>query len=224
MNDSVKIKYFPKNNMKAYDGMSVTADVWEKSHNEHREMMRAHLLSMHKPGIICGLEIRANDPADHYVFITPGAAVDEMGRVIIVDQTIAYDFGDEGAGHYLLLVGYAEHEKEDSETKLKMMQHEYIIAARQSLPKQPVVELARLTISKKGAVIRDAADPFQPRKDELDLRYRSDGAQGGMIRVAAVSIPSDNDLIYDGWRVLACEMEQMLHLKVVVDVFSVIDE
>ena len=110
MNDSVKIKYFPKNNMKAYDGMSVTADVWEKSHNEHREMMRAHLLSMHKPGIICGLEIRANDPADHYVFITPGAAVDEMGRVIIVDQTIAYDFGDEGAGHYLLLVGYAEHE------------------------------------------------------------------------------------------------------------------
>ncbi len=225
MNDSVKIKYFPRNNMKAYDGMSVTADVWEKAHTEHRDMMRAHLISMHRPGIICGLEIRANDPADHYVFISPGAAIDEMGRVIIVDQTIAYDFGDEGAGNYLLLVGFAEHEKEDSETKLKMVQHEYIIAARQSLPKQPVVELARLTISKKGAVIRDAADPFQPRKDELDLRYRTDRkGNAGTVRIAALSIPSDNDVVYDGWRVLACEMEQMLHLNVIVDVFSAIDE
>ena len=224
MNDLAKIKYFPKNNMKAYDGMSVTADVWEKAHSEHRDMMKAHLLSMHQPGIICGLDIRANDPADHYVFISPGAAVDDMGRVIVVDQTIAYDFGDEGAGNYLLLLGYAEHEKEDSDTKLKVMQHEYIIAARQSLPKQPVVELARLTISKKGAVIRDAADPFQPAKDELDLRYRSCSNSAGTIRVAALSIPSDNDLIYDGWKVLAGEMEQMLHLKVIVDVFSVIDE
>ncbi len=224
MNDLAKIKYFPKNNMKAYDGMSVTADVWEKAHSEHRDMMKAHLLSMHQPGIICGLDIRANDPADHYVFISPGAAVDDMGRVIVVDQTIAYDFGDEGAGNYLLLLGYAEHEKEDSDTKLKVMQHEYIIAARQSLPKQPVVELARLTISKKGAVIRDAADPFQPAKDELDLRYRSGSNSAGTIRVAALSIPSDNDLIYDGWKVLAGEMEQMLHLKVIVDVFSVIDE
>ena len=225
MNDSVKIKYFPKNNLKAYDGMSVTADVWEKAHAEHRDTMRAHLLSMHRPGIICGLEIRANDPADHYVFISPGAAVDEMGRVIVVDQTIAYDFGDEGAGNYLLLVGYAEHEKEDSETKQKNLQHEYIIAARQSLPKQPVVELARLTISKKGAVIRDAADPFQPRKDELDLRYRSDRiGTNGRIRVAALSVPSDNDVIYDSWRVLASEMEQMLHVNVLVDVFAAIDE
>ena len=225
MNDLTKIKYFPKNNLKAYDGMSVTADVWEKAHSEHRDMMKAHLLSMHKPGIICGLDIRANDPADHYVFISPGAAVDEMGRVIVVDQTIAYDFGDEGAGHYYLLVGYAEHEKENSETKIKTMQHEYIIAARQSFPKQPVVELARLTISKKGAVIRDAKDPFQPQNDELDLRYRSEqDGNAGSIRVAALSIPSDNDVIYDGWRVLSAEMEQMLHLKVVVDIFSAIDE
>ena len=65
---------------------------------------------------------------------------------------------------------YAEHEKEITETKIKFMQHEYIIAARQSLPKQPVVELARVTISAKGASIRDAKDPYQPKADELDLR------------------------------------------------------
>ena len=86
------------------------------------------------------------------------------------------------------------------------------------------LQAAVFEIPEKGAVIRDAADPFQPAKDELDLRYRSGSNSAGTIRVAALSIPSDNDLIYDGWKVLAGEMEQMLHLKVIVDVFSVIDE
>ena len=225
MNDQTKIKFFPKSSMKAYDGMSVTADVWETAHNEHRDMMRAHLLSMHKPGIICGLEIKANDPADHYVFISPGAAIDDLGRVIVVDQPIAYDFGDEGAGTYLLLLGYSEHEKENSESRMKLMQHEYIIAARQSFPKQPVVELARLTISKKGNPIRDAEDPFQPEEDELDLRYRYDKNYiGDRVRVAVVTYPEDNDNVIKGWRVLMSELEQMLQLKLIVDVYPEIDE
>lgn len=225
MNDSAKIKYFPKRSLKAYDGMSVTADVWEIAHDEHRDEMRSHILSMHKPGIICGLEIHANDPADHYVFITPGAAVDEMGRVIVVDQTIAYDFGDEGAGSYMLLLGYAEHEKEITETKVKFMQHEYIIAARQSLPKQPVVELARVTISAKGASIRDAKDPYQPNADELDLRYREGQSDlKGQIRAAVITYPSDNHQVYAGWRVLIREMEQLMHFKLIVDVLPDIDE
>ncbi len=46
MNNMVKIKYFPKYSLKAYDGMSVTADVWETAHTEHRDALRAHLLSM----------------------------------------------------------------------------------------------------------------------------------------------------------------------------------
>lgn len=225
MNDSAKIKYYPKRSLKAYDGMSVTADIWEMSHNEHREEMRAHILSMHKPGIICGLEIHANDPADHYVFITPGAAVDELGRVIVVDQTIAYDFGDEGAGTYMLLLGYAEHEKEITETKVKVMQHEYIIAARQSLPKQPVVELARVTISSKGASIHDAADPYQPKSDELDLRYREGNSEiKDQIRVALVTYPSDNQQVYLGWRVMIQEMEQLLNINLIVDMLPDLDE
>ena len=225
MNDLAKIKFFPKRSLKAYDGMSVTADIWEMAHNEHRDEMRSHLLSMHKPGIICGLEIRANDPADHYVFISPGAAVDELGHIIIVDQTIAYDFGDEGAGSYKLLLGYTEHEKEISETKTKVMQHEYIIAARQTLPKQPVVELARVLISGKGSSIRDAKDPYQPKKDELDLRYRNDNPNMlKRIHVGVITFPSDNDRVYTSWRVLIREMETMLRAKLVVDLLPEIDD
>ena len=225
MNDKTKIKYYPKHNLKAYDGMSVTADIWEMAHSEHRDDMRAHLLSLHKPGIICGLEIRANDPADHYVFISPGAAVDEMGRVIVVDQTIAYDFGDEGAGSYKLLLGYAEHEKEISETKVKIMQHEYIIAARQMLPKQPVVELARVTISSKGAAIRDAEDPFQPQKDELDLRFREGNSDiKDRITVGLITYPSDNELVYESWRVLSSEMRRTMQINLIVDILPGIDE
>lgn len=225
MNVISKIKYYPKYSLKAYDGMSVTADVWDMAHTEHREEMRAHILSMHKTGIICGLEIHANDPADHYVFISPGVAVDELGRVIVIDQTIAYDFGDEGAGTYRLLLGFAEHEKENSETKVKMMQREYIIAARQTLPKQPVVELARVTLSAKGAVVRDAKDPNQPKDEELDLRFRDDRTDiKRKITVAAVTYPSDNSRVYKGWNRLINEMDHMLGVKLIVDMLDDVDE
>ena len=225
MNISTEIKYYPKYSLKAYDGMSVTADIWELAHNEHRDEMRAHILSMHKPGIICGLEITANDPADHYVFISPGAAVDEQGRVIVVDQTIAYDFGDEGTGSYKLLLGYAENVKENPDTKIKMMQHEYIIAARQVLPKQPVVELARVNISGKGVAIRNAADPQKPGMNELDLRFRQ-GQEDiqKRILIGVVTYPSDNDRIFRSWKVLINEMERMLHIKLIVDVLPELDE
>ena len=225
MNDLNKIKFFPKFSLKGYEGMGVTGDSWNMAHDEHRDALRGHILAMHRAGIICGLEVRANDPADHYVFISPGAAVDSYGRVIVVDQTIAYDFGEEGTGTYMLLLGYGEHEKENTDAGIKTMQHEYIIAARQSLPKQPTVELARVEISKKGAVIKNAADEFRPKADELDLRYRLD--KDGLdepVRAAVVCIPEDNDAVNEGWRVLAQSLQLTKQENLIVDFFENLDE
>lgn len=225
MNDLNRTKFFPKFSLNGYEGMSVTGESWNMAHNEHRDALRAHILSMHKTGIICGLEVRANDPADHYVFITPGAAVDSLGRVIVVDQTIAYDFGDEGTGKYMLLLGYGEHEKENTDSGIKTMQHEYIIAARQSLPKQPTVELARVEISGKGAKIRNAKSAFQPGPDELDLRYRLDkDGLGEPIRAAVVCIPEGNDTVSQGWQVLRQAMAQEKLENLIVDFFDNLDE
>lgn len=225
MSEKKPIDLYPKTNINAYDGMPVTADVWSAAHTEHRSMMSAHNALQHKPGIVCGLEVKANEPADHFVFITPGVAVDELGRVIVVDQTIAYDFGEESTGTYLLLLGYSEHEVENPDTGLKMMQHDYIIAARPSLPKQPTVELARITIRQKGAKLRDAADPESPHSEELDLRYRLDDPRiERKIHVGMKNLGGNAERVNEGWDVMQQVFPRMTGDALIIDRDVDIDE
>jgi hypothetical protein len=49
---------------------------------------------------------------------------------------------------------------------------EFGLEAVSQLPDGPVVELARMWRSKRGAVVRDAAQPAAPAADEIDLRFR----------------------------------------------------
>lgn len=219
MTDTTAFKdLFPKEIIKAYDGMAVTADIWETAHDEHRSSLRAHMLTMHRPGILFGLEVKANDPADHYVFITPGVAIDSLGRMIIVDEAIAYDFGDEGEGTYMLLLGYSEREVDGSRINSKMIRKEYIIAARGALPKQPTIELARITLSQKGARIREAGNPVFPGKDELDLRFRPDDQKiEKIIRVGVFGMGQHDPDVETGWQVMNSEMSRMMNIRITAD-------
>ncbi len=46
------LQAFPTKRIKAIDGMSVTADVWEDAHAYHRQQQRFHALFGHGPGIV----------------------------------------------------------------------------------------------------------------------------------------------------------------------------
>lgn len=218
MKENKAINLFPKFSIKAYDGMSVTADIWQAAHSEHRMEMCAHNLGLHQEGIKFGLEVKANDPADHYVFISPGVAVDGLGREIVVDQTIAYDFGDEGEGTYLLLLGYGEREVEDTGLSVQTMKREYIVAARPDLPKQPVIELARVNIHNKNDMIMNAHNPFDPAAGELDLRYRLDKPWTcGRINLGVVALGKGSSEINEGWQVLQQSLPYMIPMDLTVD-------
>jgi hypothetical protein len=172
MNDTAAIQIVPKTRIKPYDGMSVTADVWDQAHDEHRKMLDAHARNLHGYGTVCGLHVTANDPPDQYVFISPGMAVDPTGQVIVLPEPVAYDFGNAVEGELYLMLGRGEREVEGVQRDVRYIQNEFIVAARPSLPKRPAVELARITLSQRGASIRDAANPDHPFPNELDLRYR----------------------------------------------------
>jgi hypothetical protein len=218
MEENAALTIFPKKRVKAFDGMSVTAEAWSQAHEEHRDAQRAHNLSLHGAGIITGLEVLANDPPDQYVFISPGAAVDPAGNVIVLTETVAYDFGSNADGTLFLVLGHGERESGGVETEIKYTHHEYVIAARPSMPKRPVVELARVTLT-AGKPIKIAANPSQPRPGELDLRFRSQLAPRGLptVHVGLLPFGPNAAATISGWNYLSRECQRSGFCNLIVD-------
>jgi hypothetical protein len=56
---------------------------------------------------------------------------------------------------------------------MRYIQNEFVIAARPTMPKRPAVELARVFLSHRGNAVHNAANPFHPGVDEIDMRFRA---------------------------------------------------
>lgn len=224
MKDSEALDLFPKMRVKPFDGMSVTAEVWAKAHDEHRNALGAHNLVAHGSGILMGLEVVANDPPDQFVFISPGAAVDPAGNVIVVPEPVAYDFGGASDGELFLVLGQGEREIGGVGSEVKYIQNEFVIAARSSLPKRPTVELARITLSKAGNAVKNAEIPLHPEADMLDLRYRSQlkVSVNQPVSVFVKVLGKEAPEIMSGWDYLGNASQRELPYKLIVDSSSAI--
>jgi len=219
MDDNSAYSFFPKTRIKPYDGMAVTAEVWAQAHEEHRKARQAHDLVFHRPGIIAGLEVQANDPPDQYVFISPGVAVDAVGNVIVVTEPVAYDFGANAEGLLYLMLGHGERELGGVAKDVKQIQSEFVVAARSSLPKRPAVELARVRLIGEKQTIKNAENPFHPAAGELDLRFR---AQVGpeirqSVYVGLCSFGREVEDVPAGWRFLAAECARVSPYHLILD-------
>lgn len=219
MEDNAAFTIFPKTHVKPFDGMSVTADVWSQAHAEHRQALQAHDLFFHGSGIVCGLEVTANDPPDQYVFISPGIAVDSAGNIIVLNEVVAYDFGSAVDGLLYLVLGHGERESGGVEAEVKYIHDEFVIAARPSIPKRPIVELARITLPSAGAPIHTANDVLHPRQGELDLRFRVQLESRAIrpVQVGVCSLGKDIPEAFSGWDYLARECQRSNFCKLIVD-------
>jgi hypothetical protein len=226
MSESEILKIFPNTQIKPYDGMSVTADVWAKAHAEHRQARRAHDLIFHGSGIVTGLEVIANDPPNQLVFISPGVAVDPAGTVIVLSEPVAYDFGNTSEGTLFLVLGHGEREVGGVEKEVILIQDEFVIAARPTMPKRPVVELARVVISKSGNPVMNAADPEHPGIEELDLRFRDNLSlqTKQRVKVAVCELGSEVPSVLIGWDYLGRECARSTSYALIVDQLPVSGE
>jgi hypothetical protein len=220
MKDTDAFNLFPKTQVKPFDGMSVTAEIWEQAHDEHRQALSAHSLVAHGSGIITGLEVAANDPPDHYVFISPGVAVDPAGNVIVVPEPVAYDFGSTAEGSLYLLLGRGEREVGGVGNEAKYLQAEFVIAARSSLPKRPAVELARVTLSKRGKAVKNADTPLHPGPDALDLRFRNQigPVVPPRVRTLVITLGKKEPDVVNGWDYLERVCRQSASYDLLVDI------
>jgi len=176
------VKQFPERRIKPFDGMVVTAEVWEEAHEYHRQQQRYHSLLAHGAGILTGLEVIASDPPDSSVYILPGMAVDASGQVIVLPEPFSYDLGAaQGALH--LLLSYVESQPRPDEraadaagptesTLYIRSQFSLETAGTPPAPDAPHVELARIRRAGVSAPIQDAPDSQHPAVNQIDLRFR----------------------------------------------------
>lgn len=188
------LSIFPNKRIRAVDGMAVTADVWEESHDYHRQLMRLHMVLNHGSGIISGLEVIASDPADNSVYLLPGLAIDPIGQTIVVPEPRAYDLG-KADGHLYFIVSYSESRPQSNGARTQedaplYVQSQYSLEAVTDLPPTPHVELARIWRRDPTAPITVAKDALNPRGNEIDLRFRRAVGQQGKpsARVGVISL------------------------------------
>ena len=167
----------PRRRVHAVDGMAVTADVWQESHEHHRQTLALHYGLSHRPGILAGLEVIANVPADTAVFLKPGIAVDNAGRLIVLNEGQAYEVGGATEGLLYLLLTYGESHPRPADGNVPegaplFIHAQFGLEAVNRLPEAGAIELARVHRQSRDSKLTDARNPSQPGPDEIDLRYR----------------------------------------------------
>ena len=172
------LRHNPGRRISAFDGMTVTADVWQEAHEYHRYQQRMLALNGHGTGILTGLEVIAGEPASQTIYILPGAAIDPSGHLIIVDQPAAYDLGRYRDGVLHLLLTYDESRPQPQNGQYAdnpfFVYTGYNVETVVDRTDTPQVELARIPRQGRDTPITNAKDFFRPGLNEIDLRFRVD--------------------------------------------------
>ena len=169
------LRSYPGRRVSAFDGMAVTADVWQEAHNYHLYHERLHALSTHGVGIVTGLEIIASEPASQIVYILPGVAIDPSGNMLVVAEPTPYDLSSYQPGMLHILISYDESRPQPINGRHGDSPY-YVytgfnIETVLATPDSPLVELARINRVNVEQPITNAVDN-RPGHNQIDLRYR----------------------------------------------------
>jgi hypothetical protein len=157
-----------------FSGLVIDVDTWATAHDYHRAHQRLHLLSLHGSGVAQGLEVLATDPPSDSVVVEAGVAIDALGNTIIVPERQFLTLGDTPGITYLAL-DYVESippsnaDQRDTRARVK---EDFRLRAMQTVPEANSLELARVEITKPASPIVGAMNPWLPKPNEIDLRYR----------------------------------------------------
>ena len=170
------ISKFQLKRVNPFQGLIIDADTWQDAHNYHRNQQRLHVLAFHKTGIVSGLEVSANNPADTSVVITPGIAVDPEGNIIIVPQSQRYRLQTQNKGPVYLIIQFREipegpFQPPEGGQPTRILEA-YRIQERDHLPSEPFVELARINFDPSQGPIKNSLNPSNPAVNEINLSFR----------------------------------------------------
>ena len=171
-----EILKFKLKRVNPFQGLVIDSDTWQDAHEYHRDQQRLHMLAFHDIGIVDGLEISANKPPDLSVIIHPGMAVDPEGNIIIVPETQNYRIQNREKRIIYLIIQFREIPSEPYQPpnggQPTRILEAYRIQERDTLPKEPYLELCRINFDPADKAIKDAKYQSQIGKNEIDLNFR----------------------------------------------------
>ncbi len=194
--DFKDIARFQLKRVNPFQGLVIDSDTWRDAHEYHRSQQRLHMLAFHNVGIVGGLKVVANKPADLSVSIQPGMAVDEEGNIIVVPETQQYQIQTRENRTIYLIIQFREVPAEPFQPpengQPTRIIEAYRIQERDKLPNEPHLELCRINLDSAEKSIRNAAKASQPGKNEIDLRFRQEVTQ---VQTAEAEKPPSPEII-----------------------------
>lgn len=168
----------PLRRLNPHRGMVINVDSWQEAHGYHRIHQRLHALSMHRPGIVVGMDVVGWNPPDNTVVVSPGIAVDSAGNTIVVSESQRLTLQAQEEGTFYLVLQYTEVPLETSPST-PSGDHEptyllegFAIEILLEAPEDGRVEIARVRVSGAETAITDPVVPELPGVDEIDSRFR----------------------------------------------------
>ena len=157
-----------------FRGLMIDEEAWADAHDYHRILARLHLLAGHGWGIVEGMEVIADANNPEVVIHPAGLAVDPQGHVMVIAQErrVPYSVGN---GVTLYIAARLREDKvmpqrywSDVDEYTRVVEKcETVVQT--TAPTSPSLELARVVID---GPVRNAANLFEPRAGEIDLRFR----------------------------------------------------
>jgi hypothetical protein len=172
-----KLIVSPITGIQPFTELPLDADIWSEAHNQHHLHRRVHSLAMHRPGIVYGLEVVASTRDPRTVIVAPGVAVDNEGQTILLSKPWIEQL-TLNRQIYIVLT-YEAVEDPGSAVKVGGGQQCYrVVEGRAVFPTQelplgkPYIELARIYRTGTDRPITNAANPFDPEYNQLNLLHR----------------------------------------------------
>ena len=159
-----------------FDGLPIDAGIWKESHDNHVNHRKLHAAVAHRPGILYGLDVVASKTKEKTIVISPGVAIDANGETIVSREPLALTLTESRVNFVILY--YVRGNDAKSAVTVGGGKHyfrvveDHRIEAVRELPNTPYLELARVFRSGADKPLKDAAEPFDPEKDEINLLYR----------------------------------------------------
>ncbi len=159
-----------------FNELPIDAQIWKEAHNHHHDHRRLHAAAAHRPGIVFGLEVVPSKGKEKTVIVAPGAGIDSDGRLIVLSEPVAFRLDEKG--QIFITIAYEDNADSKSAMKVgggtkyyRLVEGRRVVATKE-LPKTAYLELARIDRSSEAAAIKEASNPFDPGKDEVNPLYR----------------------------------------------------
>ena len=164
----------------------IDADRWRLAHAYHRNRQNLHFQSLSQPGIVAGLGVISIAAPQHiaksyrderWVQIQPGLAINYQGNPIVVPEPVPVRISSEARkvaeiDVYLTLT-YVDPDQLEGTTEKEFVTETFRIHERQTSLSSEEIELCRIRLKAGATTIQTAENVFEPKLDEIDLRYRS---------------------------------------------------